>query len=346
MQFTSVSQARNRPAGYVAAVKNASISPSCLALRISTALLLIFAAATAKGAIFGADNRHLINSVSPAFEMSRATAIAVLSANHSVGANGLIQLHTVRLTNLCSSEPLSNEPMLDFSCTGFLIAPDLLVTAGHCVYAINTANQTLEHETKLACETFSWLFDYRAPVQSNNINPSRLYKCKEIIYARQTEHAPFLDYALIRLDRPATGRTPFKMSNAPLAINTPVAMVGYPFGTAARYTDSARVTKNDLTRDSFLTSLDAFEGNSGSPVFNAAREVVGILIGGTPSANTYTPKGLMCEKVNRCNETGTVCNEPDKDTASLPGYQGVGSEVQRIQPILDLVSKLSTARER
>jgi hypothetical protein len=318
------------------AVKNALIL-------FSVAALSIFAS-TSNAAIFGADNRHLVVPGSPAFDMSRATAIAVLSSNFSVGSNGLINLDTGKLTNLCADEPLANETSLDYACTGFLIAPDLLVTAGHCVYAVNTPNQTLEHETKLACEAFSWLFDYRAPVQTANINADHLFKCKEIIYARQTEHAPFLDYALIRLDRPATGRTPFKLAAKSVASGDAVAMIGYPFGTAARYTDSARVTVNSTQRDSFLTSLDAFEGNSGSPVFNSAKEIVGILIGGTPSANTYTPKGLTCERVNRCNEAGTMCNAVDKDTSVLPGYQGVGSEVQRIQPILDLVSKLSTAR--
>lgn len=303
------------------------------------AFLLVFSSFNAHAAIFGADNRHTVLPGSPAFELSRATAIAVLSANFSVNKAGLIDLDTGKLENLCSNEPLANEASLDYSCTGFLIAPDLLVTAGHCVYAINTPTQTLEHETKLACETFSWLFDYRAPVQTKNINPDRLFKCKEIIYARQTETAPFLDYALIRLDRPALGRAPFKLAAKAVASGDAVAMIGYPFGTAARYTDSARVTLNDVRRDSFLTTLDAFEGNSGSPVFNSAREVVGILVGGTPSANTYTPKGLRCERVNRCSEDGTACDVPDTDTSVLPGYQGVGSEVQRIQPILDLISR-------
>jgi hypothetical protein len=64
---------------------------------------------------------------------------------------------------------------------------------------------------------------------------------------------------------------------------------------------------------------------------------VGILIGGTPADNTYKPKGLTCERANRCNEEGTKCFAVDKNPSKLPGYQGVGSEVQRIQPILDLI---------
>jgi hypothetical protein len=302
---------------------------------------------SAQAAVFGADNRHAVTETSPALQLARSTAIAVLSANFAVNNKGLIDLDTDRLTNLCSGELMAGEPSLSYSCTGFLVAPDLLATAGHCVYAVNTPNQTLEHETKLACETFSWLFDYQAtssaPAALKNLSPDRLFHCKEIIYARQTERAPFVDYALIRLDRPALGRTPFKISSAPVMVGDAVAMVGYPFGTPVKYTDAARVTLNNLKRDSFLTSLDAFEGNSGSPVFNSAHDVVGILIGGTPSANTYTPRGLSCERVNRCTENGSSCDLPDTDTSVLPGYQGVGSEVQRIEPIETLLHEHGSA---
>lgn len=311
--------------------------------------LLMFASITARAAVFGADNRYPVTEISPAFGMSHATAIAVLSANATLNKAGRIDLDVDRLTNLCKDEPLANEPSLSYSCTGFLIAPDLLVTAGHCVYAVNTANQELKHETKLACEVFSWLFDYQNTVTSEaatkNLGPDRLYRCKEIIYARQTEKAPFLDYALIRLDRPALGRTPFKLASMPVSVGMAVAMIGYPFGTPAKLTNSAQVTLNNTARDSFLTSLDAFEGNSGSPVFNAAHEIVGILVGGTPTANTYADPKLGCERVNRCTENGAVCNVSDTEAGIklLMGYQGVGSEVQRIQPIIDLIHPVALA---
>lgn len=293
----------------------------------------LFLSLSASAAIFGADNRHTVTDQSPVIELARATAIAVLKTNYSVNGQTLT-LATNPLTNLCKDEMLAGEPSLDYSCTGFLVGPDLLATAGHCVYAVNTPNQELKHETGLACDTFQWLFDFQ---QGKQANLNNLYHCKEIIYARQTEHAPFFDYALVRLDRPAFGRTPFKVNPAPVALGEAVAMIGYPFGTPVKYTDSARVTIDNPQRNSFLTSLDALEGNSGSPVFNAAHEVVGILVGGTPSANTYVSG--TCERVNRCSEDGSRCNKPDTadEIKQLEGYQGVGSEVQRIAPIDDLL---------
>jgi V8-like Glu-specific endopeptidase len=312
-------------------------------VRVVAFSLILLSSIAAQAAIFGADNRHPLTETSPASKIARSTAIAVLSSNFSINKTGRIDLDNDRMTNLCKDEPMFNEPSLSYSCTGFLIAPDLLVTAGHCVYAVNSEHEELKHETKLACEAFSWLFDFQrlnsSEAETKDLNSDRLFHCKEIIYARQTQSAPFLDYALIQLDRPALGRTPFKLASQSVVVGTPVAMLGFPFGTPMKYTDSARVTLDNPLRDSFLTSLDAFEGNSGSPVFNTAREIVGILVGGTPMDNTYNDPKLDCERVNRCTENGSVCNASDSASVikQLPGYQGVGSEVQRIQPIIDLI---------
>jgi hypothetical protein len=305
-------------------------------------ILSLVLSVSARAAVFGADDRYMVVENSAVQPMANSTAIAILSGIYKVNQAGKIDLDSNRLTNLCSDERMSGEPSLDYACTGFLVAPDLLVTAGHCVYAVNTPGQVLQHETKLACQSFLWLFDYQSsskgPAAVKNLNSDRLFRCKEIVYATQTEKAPFLDYALIRLDRPAFGRTPFKLAPAPVTSGDGVAMLGYPMGTPVKLTANGRVTVNTSGRDSFLTSLDAFEGNSGSPVFNSANQVVGILIGGTPSANTYSTK-TGCERVNRCSEDGKTCDVPDKDTTVFPGYQGVGSEVQRIQPIIGLLQR-------
>jgi V8-like Glu-specific endopeptidase len=63
-----------------------------------------------------------------------------------------------------------------------------------------------------------------------------------------------------------------------------VFTIGYPFGTPAKVSPNARVSISNPAKQSYLTTLDVFEGNSGSPVFNLKNEVVGILIAGTPSS--------------------------------------------------------------
>ncbi len=56
-----------------------------------------------------------------------------------------------------------------------------------------------------------------------------------------------------------------------------MALLGHPNGLPLKVADSASVLRNDEPR-SFDTDLDAFQGNSGSPVFDAAsRKVIGIV---------------------------------------------------------------------
>ena len=313
-------------------------------------LSMVLAPMAAPAAIFGDDNRHAVTPLSPPAiqQLARSTAIAVLSGLRTFDATtGAVTLDAPPVDGVCSDEAFARDPSLQYSCTGFLIAPDLLVTAGHCVYAVNTPHHERVNEPDLGCKTFDWLFDYESSAdgitQTKNIPAEHLYHCSKIIYATQTETAPFLDYALIQLDRPALGRTPLLLSVDPLVVRGPVAMLGYPHGTPVKYTDGGAVILNNAARDSFLTNLDAFEGNSGAPVFNGRKEVVGILISGTPSNDWVHDQNLQCDRVNRCDESGANCALPDTVDfiSGLQGYQGVGSEVQRIAPLAELLKKFT-----
>lgn len=294
----------------------------------------------ASAAIFGVDNRESIRPSSPAYQLSRATAIAVLSSLQRPAGPNAINLWVDQLENLCPSERFAKDPSLSYACSGFLVAPDLLVTAGHCM--VNTGES--RNETKNYCEVFSWLFDYNADANGNvnttNVSKDKLYKCKQIVFAVKDERAPFRDYALVQLDRPVLGRTPLKLSQAPLAANAQLSMIGYPLGTPAKRSGPASILKNDPRHQIMITNLDAFEGNSGSAVFNAKNEVVGILIGGTPSQGFVPARQRNCEVYNKCSDAGTSCLLPDEDTTLFPGFQRVGSEVQRIAPIIELIKTL------
>jgi len=302
-------------------------------MKLFTSVLTFLISFSAFSAVFGVDNRISIRPGSMGFQLSRSTAVAVLSSNFEPTIAGRLRLNVDKLDEyFCAGVKFANQPSLAYACTGFLIAPDFLVTAGHCM--VNTGET--RNETKLHCEAFSWLFDYNETINTENVPAENLYSCKEIIYAVKDEKAPFRDYALVRLSRPVKGRTPLKMNAQPIKRNDIFSMVGFPFGLPAKYSHGAKVLVNNPTRESFLTTLDAFHGNSGSPVFNSRNEVVGILVGGTPSANTLTTG--RCEILNKCSEQGTNCLAPDSDTSIFPGYQGVGSEVQRIAPVTGLMN--------
>lgn len=307
----------------------------------SLALLLALTTVPAQAAIFGVDDRKPVQPGTLADKLARSTAVAVLSANEIPGANNTFSLDTRNLSEqFCREERFSQDPTLSYACTGFLVAPDLLVTAGHC--SVNVGES--RNETNTYCKAFSWVFDYQQDAfgrtQLKDIPYEKLYRCKETIYAVNDESLPFRDFAVIRLDRPVEGREPLKMASGGVKNTDVLSMIGYPLGTPAKRSINARVLKNDPERKAFVTNLDAFQGNSGSPVFNQQNEVVGILVSGFPSVNYFEKQGQTCNRYNRCDENGRNCLVPDLDLTPFPNYQAVGSDVQRIEDVIEFIKSI------
>lgn len=295
---------------------------------------------TSQAALFGADDRRPVTTNSPFLPLARATAVAVLSSNYTETQPGKIDLAVDSLAGrICSEEKFSKDPSLSYACTGFLVGPDLLVTAGHC--SVNVGES--RNETETYCQAFTWLFDYRpdasGKVPLKDIPAENHYKCKKTIYAIREEKPPYRDFALVQLDRPVKDRMPLKLSTSEVRVGEPLFMLGHPMGMPLKLSPNAKVLLNNSARESFLTSLDAFEGNSGSPVFNSKNEVVGILIGGTPSESLIEVPARQCSKYNRCDDGGGNCLQNDADTSVFPGYQGIGSEVQKIPSLIETLNK-------
>jgi V8-like Glu-specific endopeptidase len=247
--------------------------------------LLILSNPLASAAIFGRDDRQTITKGSEMSVQGKATAIAVLSSLITPNSQNpeTLDLETSPMNQvLCQDERFVNEPSLSYACSGFLIAPDLLVTAGHCMS--NTGE--VRNEPAMYCEAYSWLFDYQpnasGKVQTQGISKSRHYKCKQIIFAVKDENFPLRDFALVQLDRPVTDREPVRLSSIAPQVGDSVSMIGYPLGLPMKLSRNAKVVRADSDRQTILTNLDAFEGNSGSAVFNSQNEIIGILVGGTP----------------------------------------------------------------
>jgi len=293
-------------------------------------------------AVFGADDRQPVQPASKFSQMATGTAIALLTGNYKINGSGLIDLDTDLLDQFCPAENFYKSVSLSNACTGFLVAPELLVTAGHCLSAVNTPHQEIIHSSVNACQSFDWLFDYQIDnegiAQTKNISRDKLFHCKEIIYAVQQEKSPYLDYALIKLDRPALGRFTYKMTDIMTeGLGPSLSMMGFPFGLPLTRTAGARILMNNPQRSSFITNLNAFEGNSGSPVLDEQNHVVGILIAGNPQANTFVDPSLKCERWNFCDSIGDNCAKSDLDTTQFPSFQMTGSEVQRISPLIQLL---------
>jgi V8-like Glu-specific endopeptidase len=296
----------------------------------------------AQAAIFGIDTREKITPLSKELPLARSTAIAVLSSNFVRTSPLTIDLTADNSSDfLCPDVKYAEDPSLSYACTGFLVAPDLIATAGHCMVNIGQSR----NQQQTYCETFSWLFDYRedgsGKVQTANLPAANLYECRRIIYAVHDEHPPYRDFALVQLKRPVTDRAPLTLSKHNAQAGDALRMIGYPLGQPAKLSRDASILLNDVTKQSFITNLDAFEGNSGSPVFNAQNEVIGILTGGTPTESLRQDEPLACQRYNVCDDFGKDCELPDQNVSAIPDFQATGSIVQRIEPLQKLIESLA-----
>lgn len=308
------------------------------AFNLTVTTVLMFSSVSASAGIFGVDDRVAITPFAPDYQLSRSTAVAVLGTIITESSPGKFQIESDSSSGfLCKDEKFYNKPSISYACSGFLVAPDLLVTAGHCM--VNFGE--VRNERGMYCESYSsWVFGYSAD-KAGNTNTTAIpadnhYKCKQIIYAVSDD---VNDYALIQLDRPVKNRRPLELLTTPVSDTSRLKMIGHPLGLPAVLSRNAKIVKNDPALQSFSTTLDAFMGNSGSAVFNQNNKVVGILISGTPANNLYADKKNSCERHNRCNENGKDCVLPDEDG------KDASSEVQRLEPLIKLIEEFQKSRK-
>ncbi|WP_374030489.1 serine protease [Bdellovibrio bacteriovorus] len=102
----------------------------------------------APGAIYNGDTREDVStSSSPEKELVKATAVLVHSYRLVPAQNPVVKLNSTPLEQLyplCPNEKFLTQPTLGF-CSGTLIAPNLVLTAGHCVETKKTATTVISY---------------------------------------------------------------------------------------------------------------------------------------------------------------------------------------------------------
>ncbi|TNF24599.1 MAG: serine protease [Deltaproteobacteria bacterium] len=230
----------------------------------------------AHAGVLGTDNRLNLNELESRSPIRLAKATATQINLKYLDSNG--EYPTGRLQNLCPGERYSTTPTLG-GCSGFLIAPDILATAGHCF------------DYKNGCENDGWLFNhFHAPeYPKQKLNKDDVYRCSSVL---DFKHDMEGDFALLKLDRPVEGVTPLKLSKLNEAKNDdPVVVLGYPIGLPFTWTGGGRVISHD--KNFLRVDNDAWKNNSGSALFNMRTgKVEGIL--------TNSMKGLSFSKIDGC----------------------------------------------
>ena len=166
------------------------------------------------------------------------------------------------------SERFYNQP-IGAGCSGFLVGPDVVVTAGHCINKTN-------YKSKLIVFQYRTSRVPRPSNQPDQILKYQVYRVKEII-ARRLESG--YDYAVLRLDRVAHV-IPMTIAKSDPSMGTELYVLGHPTGLPLKYTPGGEVLDTREGRPTFTANVDTYGGNSGSPVLNRHHEVVGILVRG------------------------------------------------------------------
>lgn len=240
--------------------------------------------------VYGVDNRMEVYEANEvAQKIAKSTAGMIMTSSMiDLGVNIMLPPSPISQTHgLCKDERFSDQPT-SLSCSGFLVGEDLLVTAGHCI------------RDESRCQNVSWVFDFKIDSKTNRadiiISKENVYKCKEIIESKLVFlENDIKDYALIRLDRSVPNRKPLKFrKTGKIENNALVTVIGHPSGLPMKVTTDGQVY-NNLAEGFFVTNLDTFGGNSGSPVFNSETGLVeGILVRGQKD---YV-KEKECKRVN------------------------------------------------
>jgi MYXO-CTERM domain-containing protein len=248
--------------------------------------------------VYGNDDRRDVFEYSDqswAGEVSGFTVALMEADAVAISPQGSVSFQAKTLVEsrgVCTDERFADQLTAAY-CSGTLIAPDLVLTAGHCVTSASE------------CANTKLVFGYEmdGPGDLAEVAAADVFSCAELLV--QELDTPRRDHAILRLDRPA-GRESARLATGSdaIAVGTPLLVHGYPSGLPTKIDDGGHVRNGRATaRDFFVASLDTFGGNSGSGVFDGAtRQLVGILVRGDTDYVFDDADG--CYRVNRCAENG------------------------------------------
>jgi V8-like Glu-specific endopeptidase len=287
--------------------------------------------------IYGADDRLDIYQVTDAKMLKLADSTVGLFQGSDVTIAGEIaKLNTKSYASsygLCKEEPFYDQKTGAF-CSGSLVAPDVIMTAGHCV------------KSESACKTTKFVFGFAVTtpgVTPSEVPASDVYSCSELIGREQVGSGA--DWALIRLDRKVTGHEPLKYDATSSVKNgDELVVIGHPAGLPTKVAGGATV-RNAAPNGYFVANLDTYGGNSGSAVFNAKTGIiVGILVRGE---NDYVYQN-GCRVSNVCASDGcrgedvtklTSVTSPFSKAAMVP--QAENTVTAKASPAFELLTALA-----
>lgn len=192
----------------------------------------------------------------------------------------------------CSGERFGNQHTGGW-CSGFMVGPDIIVTAGHC------------GETEADIKDTAYVFGFRVGSEDDpgttHFSADQVYFGKELIAFDLSNSG---DFAIVRVDRKITAAdaTPVQVrKSGAIAANENVGVIGYPSGLPVKIAFGEKTVVRRVDDPWLICNLDTYGGNSGSAVFNSEGLVEGILVRG---AQDY-----VIENADRCFRSNRIFNE-------------------------------------
>ncbi|MBS1961436.1 MAG: trypsin-like peptidase domain-containing protein [Bdellovibrionales bacterium] len=244
--------------------------------------------------IYGSDDRLDLYQVQNSRDVGLAdSTVALIEAQNltlNAGKYAIAAGQFGREFGLCTDEPFFDQPSGAF-CSGSLVAPDLIITAGHC---IKNAGD---------CASTKFVFGYAVKKEGafpTEAAAANVVGCKEIVARKQEGNGA--DYAVIRLDRSITNHAPLAINRAnDLKDGDHVGVIGHPSGLPTKVAFGDSLVRTVNKPGYFMANLDTYGGNSGSAVFNTKTGLIeGILVRGE---NDFVYVN-GCRKSNVCPATG------------------------------------------
>ncbi|GLS91668.1 hypothetical protein GCM10007916_27370 [Psychromonas marina] len=196
-------------------------------------------------------------------------------------AERLLSIFYKNTTNrdICEDTPFMKEVAIG-SCSGVLIKPNLVATAGHCV------------DRNILSKT--WFFNYQ---YGENLSLKKGYKVQKIIFKdfdliksyfsdklkvinqqRQLigvlplpadihDYSSYRDIALLELSESVVGYIPFTINFSPFLAGRKAISVGHPLGLSLKQ-NSVGTLKSMASPHYMTTNIEILQGNSGGPLFD------------------------------------------------------------------------------
>ncbi len=190
-----------------------------------------------------------------------------------IGENTLFHVYQLNLALQAAKAVVHIELETGATATGFMVAPDLLMTNHHVIIS----------EQEAISATYS--FDYELLVD-RTVSPTRKARGKK---AGHFVCCKALDYAIVQLDNVPDYGSPLKLTRHSLSSDESVTVIGHPNGHLKRISlRNNAVAYFDCTSVQYTTSTQP--GSSGSPVFGNNLFDVVALHHGTVPINDPTSK--------------------------------------------------------